>query len=189
MKKKLLAVCFFLLAAAPMSMAVNIPNHIVDRGTWDGSDYNDITASLESNFSFSLDYPGAMPISFDSVAALDPISAWEDFWDIYYELLIEMEKIERITDWDYLVLISSDEWYLFTNDNNGLLTTPEVGFGGWFNTSAALFTDMWFITANEPDAPPAVPEPGSLLLLGSGIISLGFVSARRRLKNKPGFRS
>ena len=168
MKKKILGVCFCLLAMASMSMAAATHDSIIKVGYF---------SNEEDPFEWLADHLGVSsddlfdPLFLGMMNFLGPDSFIAPSFQ-------EATSKDLEFQWDYLVLYAenSDEWYLFADDYNGadgLLTTPAQGIDD-FNMSGAFFD-----TAFGFAAPAPVPEPGSLLLLGSGVIGLGLVVKRR----------
>ena len=167
MKKKILGVCFCLLAMASMSMAAATHDSILNSGN---SNDNDPMEWLADYLNVSSDY------------LADSLFSGATGWYPGSADMVSMDP-EFDSSWDYLVLISDDSgiWYVFADDYSdnmgdgfadGLLTTPFMGAD--FNNSGVLFDNAWGFASPAP-----VPEPGSLLLLGSGVIGLGLVVKRR----------
>ena len=168
MKKKLLGVCFCLLAMASMSMAATTHDSILDSGV--GLD--DSFEALANHLGVSSDY------------VVDSLFTDWSSWPLGTNMVSFDPEFENA--WGYLVLWSMDTdlWYLFADDYSdnlgdgfadGLLTTPFLGAD--FNPEGVMFDNAFGFASPAP-----VPEPGSLLLLGSGIIGLGVVVKRRMNK-------
>ena len=171
MKKKLLGVCFCLLAMASMSMAATTHDSILAFGV---GEIEDSFEALANHLGVSSDY---VVDSLFTTGINKPLGT---------NMVSYAPEFEFEGGWDYLVLWSMDTdlWYLFADDYSdnlgdgfadGLLTTPFLGAD--FNPEGMMFDSaLGFVS------PAPVPEPGSLLLLGSGIIGLGVVVKRRMNK-------
>ena len=110
--------------------------------------------------------------------------------------------------WDILLIYSSGskEWYVFQDsfgvdlEADGLLTTPDLGvafhasldntngfFNNWYDDEDQMFKTSYFDyiwgfntgNAVDPFIGGDVPEPGTLVLLGTGIVGLGFMVRRK----------
>ena len=176
--KKLLAVCFCLLVTASMAMS----DTLVLQGTWDGSD--------------STVYEDAVSVYFGKPDGADAV--WGNYqFDAYGNSHMEFVDFDPLwdradwvgfeeylpTSWTHILLVSNFEWYLFTTGIDGLLTTPAVGENtlfGIFNGQGLAF-DNYFLY--DESSAPNVPEPGTLVLFGTGIAGLA-LAARRRMAKK-----
>ena len=179
MKTKILAVCFCLFLTASMGMAAS-SDSIRLSGIGNGVDIDDILYAVEN---YLTDNFGAEGIGWDFTDftyALDPIfpSLSSEYWDL--ESLWSDD--ENPYQWDFVLLYSDStlNWYFFEDDYDyvsglagadGFLTMPDNIIDESFNMVA-------FYSVNQPEA---VPEPGSLLLMGTGIVGLG-IAVRRKMK-------
>lgn len=65
-----------------------------------------------------------------------------------------------------------------TNTNNYYFAADVLGTGG--STGAVAANSLTTSGGGNPVGPPSLPEPGSLVLLGTGLVGLGVVARRKR---------
>ena len=163
-----------------MGLAADI---LIDSGSISDLDLNTNTWGFESEYGLTRlgemydFYTGFFVI--DS-PAWDPEIRWNDmnaFLDSF-----DVPTDAYPANWSYFVLLTADyDWYLFKDSFDYALGGD--GRDGLFSLPRN-FEEMAFVSVAFYEGPTDVPEPGSLILLGTGILGLGYVVKRRRMNKK-----
>lgn len=144
----------------------NVGGSNSDFAGWAFLDKNDGNGTSNAGL-FSLTGNGTTSGSF----ALDPA-----FWDTYGFALLLFKSGEGQQDPDWVAflltpVVTSLDWTIY-NDLPGEQALSHLNLYGSGQPRC--------VDCPPPPPPPQVPEPGSLALLGCGLLGLGVVSRRKR---------
>ena len=187
MKNRLLIVCFCVFTMTSMAMAAGFDSIVA-------SGFEDITLGnnldvLSSVFDAPATWDGDIVWLISTSHMVPTFPDWDPYEeDRWMEDVFEF----NLPDWNYALLSYSDGWLLVHDDyesasgnavKDGLLSLPS---SMWVIDA---FSNAWFINTNylpfddDRPVPAPVPEPGTLALLTTGFIGLGF-AARRKFQAK-----
>lgn len=164
-----------------------------NRGLYGYYDYDTGYANYGEMFSPVLNFPSATSIVMDFYSWLDTENGTGDFSYVF-----DNARVGIYTE-DYIPLMHFDPDINFFDHQTWMhLVTPDLkpwfdslGYssyrmGFYFDTIDASFNDYegWYIddvTFSGDVGGPVVPEPSTLLLLGTGILGFGVVARRKFL--------
>jgi len=132
-----------------------------------GATNSDFTSSTVLDFTFTFDN-GAPTISLSDIIIVDPLETPMAVAGVLVSPWAFFQDPTTFTDARLVFAAGSADYKQFLTPNPPPLPFPEeVNSGSW-------------LLRGTPDPPAPIPEPSTMLLLGSGLAGLGWSRRRRR---------